>query len=71
MTKDKFVAMSATYARAALASVAALFLAGEDDAKVLAYAFIAGFVGPLMKALDPKATEFGVGAKKAKSRKKK
>lgn len=66
MTKDKFVAMSATYARAALASVAALFLAGEDDAKVLAYAFIAGFIGPVMKALDPKATEFGVGAKKAK-----
>lgn len=71
MTKDKFVAMSATYARAALASVAALFLAGEDDVKVLAYAFIAGFVGPVMKALDPKATEFGVGAKKAKSHKKK
>ncbi len=66
MTKDKFLAMSATYARAALASVAALFMAGEDDAKVLAYAFLAGFVGPLMKALDPKATEFGVGAKKAK-----
>lgn len=66
MTKDKLIAMSATYARAALASVAALFLAGEDDAKVLAYAFIAGFIGPVMKALDPKATEFGVGAKKAK-----
>lgn len=66
MTKEKFLAMSATYARAALASVAALFMAGEDDAKVLAYAFLAGFVGPLMKALDPKAPEFGVGAKKAK-----
>lgn len=71
MNKDKLIAMSATYARAALASVAALFMAGEDDLKVLLYAFVAGFVGPLFKALDPKATEFGVGAKKAKSRKKK
>ena len=63
MTKKKLIAMSATYARAAVASVAALFLAGEDDAKVLVYAFIAGFVGPLLKALDPKTTEFGRGSK--------
>jgi hypothetical protein len=66
MSKTILIAISATYARAALASVAALFLAGESDLKVLAYAFIAGFVGPLLKALDPKANEFGRGAKKAK-----
>lgn len=64
MNKATFVAISATYARAALASVAALFLAGESDLKVLAYAFVAGFVGPVLKALDPKATEFGRGKKK-------
>lgn len=69
MNRDKLIAMSATYARAAVASVAALFLAGEDDIKVLVYAFVAGFVGPLLKALDPKASEFGVGAKKAKKKK--
>lgn len=66
MNKDILIAMSATYARAALASVAALFMAGETDPSVLIYAFIAGFAGPLFKALDPKATEFGVGAQKAK-----
>ena len=64
MNKATFVAISATYARAAFASVAALFLAGESDLKVLAYAFVAGFVGPVLKALDPKATEFGRGKKK-------
>ena len=66
MNKELFFALSGTYARAALASVAALFMAGEDDVKVLLYAFLAGFLGPLFKALDPKAPEFGVGAKKAK-----
>ena len=64
MNKKVIIAISATYARAAVASVAALFLAGEDDVKVLLYAFIAGFVGPVLKALDPKATEFGRGSKK-------
>jgi hypothetical protein len=71
MTKDKFLAISATYARAALASVAALFLAGEDDLKVLVYAFAAGFLGPILKAVDPKASEFGVGEKKKRTTKKK
>lgn len=66
MNKEKLVAISATYARAALASVAALYMAGETDIKVLGYAFLAGFIGPVLKALDPKATEFGRGAKKKK-----
>jgi hypothetical protein len=64
MNKEKLTAISATYARAALASVAALFLAGETDLEVLVYAFVAGFIGPVLKALDPKATEFGRGSKK-------
>ena len=64
MTKDKLIAISATYARAALAAVVALMMAGETDIQVLAYAFISGFIGPVLKALDPKAKEFGRGAKK-------
>jgi len=66
MNKEKLTAISATYARAALASVAALFLAGVTDLKVLGYAFVAGFIGPVLKALDPKATEFGRGSNKKK-----
>jgi hypothetical protein len=49
-----------TYARAAGAAVVALYMAGETDPKVLAYAFIAGFVGPAAKYLDKSAKEFGL-----------
>lgn len=49
-----------TYARAAGAAVIAMYLAGETDPKVLAYAFIAGFVGPLAKYFDKSAKEFGL-----------
>jgi hypothetical protein len=49
-----------TYARAAGAAVIALYMAGEQNPKVLAYAFIAGFVGPAAKYLDKSAKEFGL-----------
>jgi hypothetical protein len=55
--------MLATYLRAGVASVIALYLAGVTDPKALATAGIAAIAGPLLKALDPKATEFGRGAK--------
>ena len=59
----KMKSMLATYLRAAVASVLALYLAGVTDPKALASAGIAAIAGPLLKALDPKATEFGRGAK--------
>jgi hypothetical protein len=49
-----------TYARAAGAAVVAMYMAGETDPKKLAYAFIAGFVGPAAKYFDKSAKEFGV-----------
>ena len=49
-----------TYARAAGASVVALYMAGQTDPKVLTYAFIAGFVGPVAKYVDKSAKEFGL-----------
>jgi hypothetical protein len=49
-----------TYARAAGASVVALYMAGQTDPKVLAYAFIAGFIGPVAKYVDKSAKEFGL-----------
>ena len=55
-TKAKAVAMS--YLRAA-AAVVALYTAGQHDPKVLATAFLAGLVGPVLKALDKSAPEFG------------
>jgi uncharacterized membrane protein YgaE (UPF0421/DUF939 family) len=63
MNKEQMKSMLATYLRAAIASVIALWLAGVTDPKALASAGIAAIAGPLLKAIDPKATEFGRGAK--------
>lgn len=63
MDTQKLKAIALTYFRAAAASVIALYLAGQTDLKVLANAFIAGLAGPVLKALDPSATEFGRGSK--------
>jgi len=59
MNKAKAQAILATYLRAAVASVIALYLAGITDPKALASAALAAVAGPVLKALDPKATEFG------------
>jgi hypothetical protein len=59
MNKKKLEAIASTYLRAAIASVIALYLAGVTDPKALLSAAVAAVAGPLLKALDPKATEFG------------
>ena len=59
MNKEQIKAIVSTYLRAAIASVIALYLAGVTDPKALASAGIAAIAGPVLKALDPKATEFG------------
>ena len=53
-----------TYLRAAAASVAALYMSGISDPKTLLNAFIAGLVGPLAKAVNPKDKSYGIGASK-------
>ena len=63
MNKKKLEALATTYLRAGIASIIALYLAGVTDPKALATAGIAAIAGPLLKALDPKATEFGRGSK--------
>lgn len=57
--KEKAKQIALSYARAAVASVVALYTAGQHDPKVLATAFLAGLVGPALKALDKSAPEFG------------
>lgn len=64
MNKDALVAAFGSYVRASLAAVAALYMSGQTDPKVLANAFIAGLVGPLAKALNPKDKAYGIGASK-------
>lgn len=63
MNTTKLKAIALTYFRAAAASAIALYLAGQTDFKVLANAFLAGLAGPVLKALDSSATEFGKNAK--------
>lgn len=61
--KEKVKAAALSYLRAAAASVAAIYMSGITDPKVLANAFIAGLIGPILKALDPKDSSIGLGSK--------
>jgi hypothetical protein len=63
MNTTKLKAIVATYLRAAVAAVLALYLSGVTDLKTLALAGVAAVAGPVLKALDPSSPEFGVGSK--------
>tara|TARA_R110000822_G_scaffold255546_1_gene381655 strand:- start:293 stop:484 length:192 start_codon:yes stop_codon:yes gene_type:complete len=63
MNTEKMKAIAVTYLRAGIAAVIALWLAGVTDPKALATAGLAAIAGPLLKALDPNAAEFGRGSK--------
>ena len=63
MNKKTITAALYSYGRAALASVAALYMSGITDPKVLANAFLAGLIGPLLKAVAPNEKQLGIGAK--------
>ena len=58
--KEQLKAAGLSYLRAAVSCVGALYLSGISDPKVLANAFIAGLIGPLLKALQPSEGQFGV-----------
>ena len=61
--KEQLTAAGLSYLRAALSCVGALYLSGISDPKVLANAFIAGLIGPLLKALAPNEKQLGIGSK--------
>jgi hypothetical protein len=56
---NKLKQIGLSYFRAAATAVVALYMAGQHDPKVLASAFVAGFIGPILKALDTNSPEFG------------
>jgi hypothetical protein len=60
MNQEQLKAAAATYLRAAAAAVIALYMAGQTDPKVLLNAAIAGLIGPLAKALNPKDASYGI-----------
>lgn len=57
--KEQFKQVSLTWFRAAAAAAIALYLAGETNLQELGTAALAGFLGPVLKWLDPSAPEFG------------
>lgn len=58
--KKQAIAAGKSYLRHALACAGALYMSGVTDPKVLANAFIAALIGPLLKALQPSEGQFGV-----------
>ena len=61
--KEQFKAAALSYLRAAISCVGALYLSGISDPKVLVNAFLAGLIGPVLKAIAPNEKQLGVGAK--------
>lgn len=60
--KNKAVAILRHYIYAAASAALAAYLAGETQPKTLATAAVVGILGPILGALDPKNTKYGVNA---------
>lgn len=58
--KEQAMAAGLSYLRAALSCAAALYMSGITDPKTLANAFVAGLIGPLLRALNSSDTTYGV-----------
>jgi hypothetical protein len=58
--KDQLLAAGLSYLRHAGTCAAALYMSGISDPKILANAFLAGLLGPLMRALNSSDKTFGV-----------
>ena len=56
-------AAALSYLRAALSSAAALLISGITDPKILVNALLAGLLGPILRAVNPKDTAYGLGSK--------
>jgi hypothetical protein len=58
----KFKQIVISWFRAAAAATVALYVTGVTDPKQLGAAALAGVAGPVLKWLDPSASEFGRGS---------
>lgn len=58
--KEQLLAAGLSYLRAAASCAAALYMSGITDPKTLANAFVAGLLGPLLRAMNPSDNTFGV-----------
>ena len=63
---NKYQAIIGSYARAALVAVATLFVTTPNaSTKELIQAALIAIIAPLIRALNPDDTQFGIGAKKS------
>lgn len=60
MNSTAIKAALASYLRAAISAVLAMYLAGNTDAKALGSAALAAVAGPLLRALNPNDDAFGI-----------
>ena len=58
--KTQLQAAGLSYLRAALSCAVALYMSGITDPKTLANAFVAGLLGPLLRALNSSDKTYGV-----------
>ena len=63
--KDKHWAMINSYARSAFVCLATVYVAAPDASPSEIWkAFAVAFIAPLLRALNPDDTQFGIGAPK-------
>jgi hypothetical protein len=65
--KKQLQAVAASYGRTAVSAALGMYMAGHTDAKSIGLAAAGAVAGPLLRALNPKDTAFGVGGGSAKS----
>jgi hypothetical protein len=58
--KEQVMAAGLSYLRHAATCAAALYMSGISDPKTLANAFLAGLIGPLLRALNSSDKTYGV-----------
>ena len=58
--KTQLIAAGLSYLRHAATCAAALYMSGITDPKTLANAFLAGLIGPLLRALNSSDKTYGV-----------
>ena len=61
--KEQMKCAALSYLRAAATAVAALYMSGISDPKLLANAFIAAIIAPILKGVDPNNTDYGIKGK--------
>jgi hypothetical protein len=61
--KDQVKCAALSYLRAAATAVAAMYMSGVTDPKLLANCFIAAIIAPVLKGVDPNAKDYGIKGK--------